>query len=62
MTMIELIITLILISITSVAAVDVVTDTVNEARFADTKTKLIAIRKALVGDPSLTAAGLRSSF
>jgi type II secretory pathway pseudopilin PulG len=62
MTLIELMLAIILISITSVAGIDVMTDTLNEGRFRDTKTKLVAIRNALVGDPSLTAAGVRSSF
>lgn len=57
MTLIELLTVIILISLTSVGAIDVFTNTLNEEHFQETKTKLLAIRQALVGDPTLTEAG-----
>lgn len=61
-TLVDLVLTILLISILATGSIMVITDVLNESRFIETKSKLETIRNALVGDPSITAAGVRSNF
>lgn len=60
--LIEVLMIITLLSITSVIAISVISDTLNESRFEDTKVKLIAIRKGLMGDPTLVQSAERASY
>lgn len=60
--LIELLMVIALLSILAVVSTNIISDTLNESRFVETKLKLLTIRKALVGDPTLTEAGVRSNF
>src|SRR3954463_11941380 len=61
-TLIELLMLITVVSLASVATLRLATDGQNESRFTETKNRLLRIRSALVGDPSLMQAGARSAF
>ncbi len=61
-TLVELLMAVTLLSIVGAIGLDVIIDTMQESRFNDTRARLLAIRRAMVGDPAQTEAGARSSF
>ena len=61
-TLIELIMVIMLVSVLAVVAVDVISDTLNEARFEETVAKMTAIQTAMIGDATLIESGARTSF
>ena len=61
-TVIEILMAIVLISIVSLVAMDVINDTVSEGRFEETVSKMTAIQNAMIGDASVMEAGSRTSF
>jgi prepilin-type N-terminal cleavage/methylation domain-containing protein len=61
-TLIELVMTIALLSILAVLAVDRVASNLDEERFEDTLRRMKDIRKGLVGDPAIKTGALRTSF
>lgn len=61
-TLIEVMMVVVLISILSVASIELISQTLNENRFQDTVNKMRQISNAMMGDPSLKENGARTSF
>jgi len=59
---IEILMAIVLISIVTLVAMDVISDTVSEGRFEETVSKMTAIQNAMIGDSSLMESGSRTSF
>jgi len=61
-TLIEVLMVIGIVSILAVASMDLFSDYINESKFQETRAKLEQLKIALVGDPTLTSQGSRTSF
>ncbi|MEZ4873143.1 MAG: prepilin-type N-terminal cleavage/methylation domain-containing protein [Bdellovibrionales bacterium] len=61
-TLIEILMVIVLVGILSVVSVEVITDSVDDAKFDETVDEMRAIQYAIVGNPKLRDKGARTSF
>jgi general secretion pathway protein G len=61
-TLIEILMVVILISILAVASLELIHDSINDARYQETLTRVNQLRDALVGNPDLKVDGARTQF
>jgi len=62
LTLIEVLMTLVLLSILTFASLELVGDSLDESRYEQTVQKMERIKIALIGDPSVRENGVRTSF
>ena len=61
-TLIEILMVLMLIAIMSTLGIELIADSTNEAKFEETLSRMRQVQNAMIGDPNIREAGIRTSF